>query len=180
MSADGTRYFELAGASAFPRHWVYDGNGQLAAKSATIDYHRWSAEAFGRHTPWGDTDSLAFVTEVESALERELYERIMRSGAKLSTRRLPAGEHLTEQGEKADELFLLIDGILRVDVDGEALTEIGPGAVVGERAIIESGRRTASLTAVTTCTVAVVDRGSFDVAALERIADAHRREGIGR
>ena len=180
MYADGTQYFELAGASSFPRHWVYDGGDRLATKSATMDYQRWSAEAFGRHTPWGDTDSLAFVTEVESALERELSVRMMRSGAHPRIRRLPAGEHLTEQGEEADELFLLIDGILRVDVDGEALTEIGPGAVVGERAIIESGHRTASLTAVTRCTVAIVDRGSSDDAALKRIADAHRREGIGR
>ena len=30
MYADGTQYFELAGASSFPRHWVYDGGDRLA------------------------------------------------------------------------------------------------------------------------------------------------------
>jgi hypothetical protein len=178
LRADGAQDFELAGASPFPRHWVYDRDGRLAVKSATIDSHRWTTEAFGRHTPWGDTDSAALVTEVESALERELTSQIMRSGAKPRIRRLRDGEHLTQQGEQADEVFVLLDGILRVDVDGSALAEIGPGAVLGERAILESGRRTASLVAVTKCTVAVADRRSVDMASLERIADAHRREDM--
>ncbi|MBA3310532.1 MAG: cyclic nucleotide-binding domain-containing protein, partial [Nocardioidaceae bacterium] len=176
LHADGTQDFELAGASPFPRHWVYDTDGRLAVKSATIDYQRWSTAAFGRHTPWGDTDSPAFVSDVESALERELSLRIMRAGVKPKIRRLREGEHLTQQGERADDLFLLLDGVLQVDVDGKAIAEVGPGAVLGERAILEAGHRTASLTAVTRCTVAVADRGSVDLDALRAIAQAHRRE----
>lgn len=176
LHADGTQHFELTGASPFPRHWVYDKDRRLAVKSATIDYQQWSTAAFGRHTPWGDTDSPAFVSEVESALERELSQQIMRSGTKPKIRRLRKGDHLTEQGEQAAELFLLLDGVLSVDVDGKAVAEVGPGAVLGERAILEAGRRTASLTAVTRCTVAVADRGSVDLEALQEIAESHRRE----
>ncbi len=176
LHADGTREYELAGASPFPRHWVYDEDGRLAVKSATIDYRRWSTEAFGRHSPWGDTDSPAFVSEVESALERELSRQIMRSQAKPQVRRLPEGERLTTQGEQAEELFLLLDGVLTVDVDGRALAEVGPGAVLGERAILGSGRRTASLTAVTPCTVAVAERDAIDLKSLQELADGHRRE----
>lgn len=176
LHADGSQEFELTGASPFPRHWVYDNDGRLAAKSATIDYQRWSTEAFGRHSPWGDTDSPAFVSEVESALERELSLRIMRAGTKPRIRQLRLGQRLTQQGEQADELFLLLDGLLQVDVDGNALAEIGPGAVLGERSILEAGRRTASLTAVTPCTVAVADRDSVDLEALQQLSEAHRRE----
>ncbi len=176
LHADGREDFELIGASPFPRHWVYDHKGRLAAKSATIDYQRWSTEAFGRHTPWGDTDSPAFVSAVESALERELSRQIMRSGAKPQIRRLREGQSLTRQGEEADELFLLLDGVLSVDVDGNVLAEVGPGAVLGERSILESGRRTASLTAVTPCTVAVADRDSVDPGALQQLSAGHRRE----
>jgi hypothetical protein len=175
LRADGTQDFELAGASPFPRHWVYDRDGRLAAKSATIDYQRWSTEAFGRHTPWGDTDSSVFVSDVGSAVERELSTHIMRSGARREIRRLRAGDQLTRQGETADKLFLLLDGVLRVDVDGNALVEIGPGAVLGERAVLQTGRRTASLTAVTPCTVAIAGCGSVDMASLERIAEGHCR-----
>ena len=180
LRADGTQDIELVGASPFPRHWVYDGDDRLAAKSATIDFQRWSTDAFGRHTPWGNTDSPVLVSEVESAVERELSMRIMRPSAEPTIRRLRDGAHLTTQGEEADELFLLLDGILHVDQDGHGRGEIGPGAVVGERAILESGRRTASLSAVTRCTVAVAERGCVDMASLERIADAHRLKDTTR
>ena len=32
-----------------------------------------------------------------------------------------------------------LDGIARVEVDGNALAELGPGAVLGERALLEDG-----------------------------------------
>jgi Cyclic nucleotide-binding domain len=176
LHADGREESELVGASPFPRHWVYDSSRRLSAKSARINYHRWSTEAFGRYTPWGDFDSPVVVSQAESALERELSTTIMRAGAKPQIRRVPAGELLTRQGEESDELYLLLDGLLRVDVDGETLAEIGPGAVLGERAILESGRRTASLTAVTRCRVAVADRDSVNPDLLREIAKSHRRE----
>jgi len=176
LHADGQQELELVGASPFPRHWVYDADGNLSTKSATIDYKQWSTAAFGKHTPWGDTDSPAFVSELETALERELSSTIMRGAAKPAIRKLRAGDMLAEQGEEADELFLLLDGVLRVDVDGKELAEIGPGAVLGERAILESGRRTASLSAVTACTVAVAGRDSVDPDTLREVARGHRRE----
>lgn len=176
LHADGRQEIELVGASPFPRHWVYDSDGRLTSKSATIDYPRWSSEAFGRHTPWGDTDSPAFVSDVESALERELSHTIMRCGTSPELRRVPQGQRLISQGERADEIYLLLDGVLAVDVDGETLAEIGPGAVIGERAALESGHRTASLTAVTPCRVAVAPRDTIDVDALQSLSEGHRRE----
>lgn len=176
LHSDGRQEFELSGASPFPRHWVYDHQGRLASKSAMIDYKRWSVAAFGRYSPWGDTDSPAVVSAVETALERELSRSIMRSGTKPEIRRLRPGDLLTKQGEVADELFLLLDGLLQVEVDGRVLAEIGPGALLGERAILESGRRTASLAAVTACAVAVAPSGSIDPSALRRVSEGHRRE----
>ena len=173
LRADGTQDIELRGASPFPRHWVYDREGRLAAKSATIDYRRWSMDAFGQHTPWGSTDVPVLVSDIESAVERELSMQIMRPGAQPTIRRLREGEHLTTQGDRGDELFLLLDGILRVDRDGTARGEIGPGAVLGEGAILGSGRRTASLTALSRCTVAVAGSGCLDAASLQRLAEAH-------
>ena len=46
----------------------------------------------------------------------------------------------SQQGDPGDELFLLLDGVLSVVVDGEAVAELGPGAVLGERAVLEGGR----------------------------------------
>ena len=44
------------------------------ATSAITDWKGWAGSAISSHTPWGDEDSPAFVTTVESALERELAE----------------------------------------------------------------------------------------------------------
>ena len=179
LHADGRQEHELVGASPFPRHWVYDGNGRLAHKSAVIDYHQWSINMFGDRTPWGAADSPVLVTEVETALERELSMAIMRSGERPRLQKLKADEHLTEQGQEAGELFLLLDGLLQVEVDGEVVAEVGPGAVLGERSMLEHGRRTATLKALTPCRVAVAERSVVDEDALRLLSAGHRREAGG-
>ncbi|MGI8613658.1 MAG: cyclic nucleotide-binding domain-containing protein [Nocardioidaceae bacterium] len=176
LHADGSCVASLEGASPFPRHWVYDAEGQLLSKTALVDYQSWFTRAFGRHTPWGDVDSPAVVTEVETALEREVSAQIMTAGQRPQIRRLDAGAVLTEQGQQGDELYVLLDGLLRVDVDGEPVAEVGPGAVLGERALLEGGRRTSTLRALTRCTVAVAARAAIDEATLRAIAEGHRRE----
>ena len=176
INADGTHSGSMVGASGFPRHWVFDHAGNLAAKSSVAEYKQWMNESFGRHTPWGDEDSPALVTEVETLLERELQGSIMRGGKKPDIRKLKAGEALVEQGATSDELFLLLNGILVVEVDGEKLAEMGPGAVMGERALLEGGARTATLRAVTDCKVAAVKADAIDLEKLAELAQGHRRE----
>ena len=112
--------FELVGASTFPRHWVYDEHGALTAKAGMADFKDWWRHSFGKHTPWGDEDSPALVTAVETALERELAGHIMRGGAKSSIRKVKEGGLLTEQGSEGDDVFLLLNGVVSVEVDGAA------------------------------------------------------------
>ncbi|MEO6797120.1 MAG: cyclic nucleotide-binding domain-containing protein [Candidatus Dormibacter sp.] len=176
MHADGRVEREVTGASPFPRHWIYDADGALIKKSGTTDFKTWSNEIFGEKTPWGAEDSPAIVTEVETALERELSKTIMRGGAKPTIRKIKAGESLVEQGQQGDELFLLLDGVLSVEVDSKALAEIGPGAILGERALLEGGTRTATLRAVTPARVAVATADQVAPEALAEVAKGHRRE----
>ena len=180
LHADGRQEHELVGASPFPRHWVYDDGGVLAYKSATIDYQQWSTNMFGGNSPWGAADSPVLVAEVESALERQLSLSVMRSGKKPRVQSVKVGEHLTEQGQEADEIFLLLDGVLEVDVDGTVVAQVGPGAVLGERAMLERGRRTATLKALTPCRVAVAARSVLDEDALRELASGHNRESADR
>jgi CRP-like cAMP-binding protein len=49
--------------------------------------------------------------------------------------------------------------------------------VVGERALLEHGRRTSTLQAATACRVAVVDAEQVEPALLAELAIHHRREG---
>jgi hypothetical protein len=176
LHADGRAEGRLVGASPFPRHWIYDGAGDLAAKTGMTDFRDWAGRAFGSHTPWGDEESPALVTAVETALERDLSQVVMRGADKPRIRRLRTDDCLTRQGDSGDELFLLLDGILAVEVDGARWAEVGPGAVLGERAVLEGAARTSTLRAVTPCRVAAVPADQIDRAALAALATGHRRE----
>jgi hypothetical protein len=180
ISADGSAEHALTGASPFPRHWVYDNGGLLAGKSGLTNFKDWYAQASVRQTPWGDEDSPALVTAVESALERVLSVQLMHGTGKPSFRSLRPGEALVRQGEPGTELFLVLDGVIRVERDDEQLAEYGPGAILGERAHLEDGVRTSTLVAATACRVASVPGGALDPAALTELAGTHRREDAAR
>jgi CRP-like cAMP-binding protein len=60
--------------------------------------------------------------------------------------------------------------VLRVEVDGTPVAEVGPGAILGEMALLHEGTRMATLRAVTPCRVAVVPKHQIDRQALEEVA----------
>jgi hypothetical protein len=176
INADGSSSHELVGASPFPRHWIYDNEGRLVQKSGVIDFGTWFNNSFGQRTPWGEQDSPAVVAEVESALERSLSSAIMRGGAKPTIRSIAEGENLVRQGQGGTEVFLILDGIFVVEVDEKQVAEVGPGAVVGERAGLRNGTRTATLWARTPGRVASVPNDALDPQALGSLAAEHQRE----
>jgi hypothetical protein len=170
IRSDGSSESVLVGASTFPRHWVYDRSGNLVAKSGVIDFRSWYRDAQSERTPWGDEESHSFVTAAESALEREISRELL-AGKKIPERRaLEPDETLVEQGEPGDELYLVLDGVLAVEIDGEEVAEIGPGAIVGERALLEGGVRTATLRARTPSRIAVIPAELVDRHALESLS----------
>jgi hypothetical protein len=174
--ADGTSKHKLLGASPFPRHWIYDDGGALVEKSGEIDFDRWWRESYGKNTPWGGEDSPALVSAVESELERELSRIVMADSQALPRRELAEGETLVEQDEPGTAMFLILDGLLNVEVDGEVVAQVGPGAVVGERASIEGGMRTSTLRAASAVRAVVIPASSIDVGEMTALASGHRRE----
>jgi hypothetical protein len=170
IRADGSSEHELVAASTFPRHWIYDSDGNVVAKTGTIDFKAWYQGPYGERTPWGDEESDTFVTAAESALERAISSELM-AGKRIAERRtLEPDETLVEQGAPGDELYLVLDGVLAVEIDGEEVAEIGPGAIVGEKALLEGGKRTATLTARTRCRVAVIPGELIEKQKLEGLA----------
>lgn len=165
IHVDGTSTAEVLGASTFARHWIYSAEGNLVKKSRLMGFRTWWNGAFGERAPWGEQDSPALMTEVETALERELSGLIMKS--ERAIRKVAKGARLVEQGDLGDQVFLLLDGALAAEVDGKVVAEIGPGAILGERAGLDGGRRTATMRAVTPCRVAIADGA--------RLAEAERR-----
>jgi len=180
LHADGRAEYSLQGASRFPRHWIYGADGLLTHKSGMTDYADWQRVSFGRHTPWGDEDSPALVTAVETALEHTLSVQLMHGAAKPRISTIPAGTDLVRQGEPGSEIYLLLDGVIGVEREGARLAEYGPGALLGERAALEGGTRTSTLVAVTPCRVASVPARQLDPSALAELATGHRREDAVR
>ena len=177
LHTDGRVEHELVGASPFPRHWIYDSEGALAQKSGVVDFKTWYRESHGDNTPWGDAESDAVVAAAETALERELSSTLLSGDVEFDRRKLDEGDVLVEQGTEGDDLFLLLDGVLGVEVDGEPVAEMGPGTMLGERASLEGGMRTATLRALTPCRIVVVPYGFVAENELETLAADRHREG---
>jgi CRP-like cAMP-binding protein len=121
------------------------------------------------------------VTEVESSVERVLAAEMSTAEWTPRPRKLAAGEELMRQGEASEQgeplVYLVLDGALSVQVDGETVAEVGAGAVVGERALFEGGARTATLRAATPCKILPVPARDLSPTALSELSEAHHREG---
>ena len=151
LNVDGSSSHELVGASPFPRHWIYDDDGRARREVGRGRLHHLvqrlvrRPDAVGRvptPRPWSPASS-----PPSSGSSRR---RIMRGGAKPKIRTLADGRRRSwSRATAGTDVFLILDGIFVVEVDGEQVAEIGPGAVVGERAALEGGIRTATLRATT-------------------------------
>jgi hypothetical protein len=171
---DGSCTHRMTGASAIPRHWVYNEEHRLVEKSAIMDFVDWYGSP-EENTPWGGPDSPVMVVEVESDCERRLSQLIMKD-RNVARRSLKEGEILVSQGHHSTEVFLLLDGLLVVEIDGVEVAEVGPGAVVGEQAALGSGQRTATLRAATNARVAIIPGAGLDHADMEALGLGRRRE----
>jgi NTE family protein len=80
-------------------------------------------------------------------------------------RRVLAGEWLIREGDEADDLFVVLRGRLRAvaDAEGDARTlrVLGPGASIGELALLTGAPRSASVQATRDSTVLQVGRHRF-------------------
>ena len=174
ITAGGETEIGVAGASPFPRHWIYGVDGELTAKSGLVDFAKWTRIHDHDRSPWHDFDRKILMADVESQIERKLSKTVMSGRPNLI--RIEEGSDLIEQGQRGGTIQLILDGMLRVSVDGEEVAELGPGAIVGERAVLEGGTATATVTAMTPVRVAVIPSDALDRSALEEVASGHHRE----
>jgi CRP/FNR family transcriptional regulator, cyclic AMP receptor protein len=82
-------------------------------------------------------------------------------------REVPAGTALFREGDRGDELFMLLKGKVRISkqVEGvgeEALAILEPGAFFGEMALVNELPRSADAVCNTPCTVGVIRREPFE------------------
>ncbi|HEX6888339.1 MAG TPA: DHA2 family efflux MFS transporter permease subunit [Candidatus Nanopelagicales bacterium] len=90
---------------------------------------------------------------VRTALDRAAQDRHLEGGAWLFC-----------AGDPADSVFVLRAGRLEVVVGEAVVRELGPGAVVGELALLTAGTRSASIRARRDSILSEVSRAAFDAA----------------
>jgi CRP-like cAMP-binding protein len=92
-----------------------------------------------------------------------------------------AGEALMRQGEVGDRFVLVETGEIEISVDGRVVNKLGPGAGVGEIALLKRRPRTATVIAVTEVHGYAIDAATFlaaiagpaAAAVTERMAEAN-------
>jgi CRP/FNR family transcriptional regulator, cyclic AMP receptor protein len=72
-----------------------------------------------------------------------------------------AGRELTPEGAAGYTFFVVEEGSAEVRRDGEAIRDLGPGDFFGEIAILDGGRRTASVVAVSPMRLLVIFGADF-------------------
>jgi MFS family permease len=133
-----------------------------------------------------DEDLVRLLRDVPAfaALPMTAVERV---AAGLHPFAAPAGAALMTQGEVGDSFEVIATGEIEVLVDGRPIHRLGPGAGVGEIALLRRGPRTATVVAITDVTGYRVDAATFlaavagpaAAAITERMADANLRRAGG-
>lgn len=94
-------------------------------------------------------------------LSDDEFDHVARS-AKLAM--VEADTVVFRQGDAADRFFILVDGGVEVERDGELLATLGPGAFFGESALLVRGVRSATVTTIAASSLWSVSYEAFDAA----------------
>jgi hypothetical protein len=133
-----------------------------------------------------DEDTIALLRRVPAFAELPItaVERVAMGLRPISA---PAGAALMTQGEPGDQFVVIATGDIEVIVDGQPIHRLGPGAGVGEIALLRNGPRTATVVALTDVTGYSVDASTFlaavagpaAAAVTERMAQANLMRSAG-
>ena len=107
--------------------------------------------------------------------ELDLFTEASRSelaviARQLTRLKIKAGRVLVREGGFGNEFMIMVSGMAEVTQNGESIATLGRGDLIGEMAILQplgSGRRNATVTAVTDCEIYAGSAAEF-----RRIMDA--------
>ena len=71
------------------------------------------------------------------------------------------GNTIFKEGDPSSSMYVVMDGSVRLSVNGKEVENLGPGGVLGEMALIDTGPRSATATAATDCKLVPIDLKRF-------------------
>ena len=83
------------------------------------------------------------------------------TGNDIETRRIRAGDVIFREGEKADELFVIKSGHVRIQVGNRTMTDLAADNIFGEMALIDSEPRSATAVAITDVELVPISEKQF-------------------
>jgi CRP-like cAMP-binding protein len=104
-----------------------------------------------------------FLSKVPLLVNLDRYERLKIADS-LQTDYFDEGQEIVQEGEVGNRFYLLIDGLVRVTVNGVEThnSPLHPGQYFGELALLNADPRKATCTAIGSCKVAYMERKAFD------------------
>ena len=83
------------------------------------------------------------------------------AGAGASVREIKAGEVIFKEGDAAAEFFVIQSGKVDIQLGNRLLGTLGDHDILGEMALIDDSPRSATVVALTECTVAPIKESQF-------------------
>lgn len=71
------------------------------------------------------------------------------------------GQHIFNTGDRGGIMYIVIEGKVKILVGSTTVEIAGPGAILGELALIDNSPRSATAVAKTHCRLVTVDQGEF-------------------
>ena len=83
------------------------------------------------------------------------------TGNDIETRRIRAGDVIFREGDKADELFVIKSGHVRIQVGNRTMADLVADNIFGEMALIDSEPRSATAVAITDVELVPISEKQF-------------------
>jgi CRP-like cAMP-binding protein len=74
----------------------------------------------------------------------------------------PAGTVIFAEGREGNYMYVVMKGEVAILLRDKVIATAAPGEIVGEMALINSEIRSATVTAMTDCELALIDQSSFE------------------
>jgi CRP/FNR family cyclic AMP-dependent transcriptional regulator len=96
-----------------------------------------------------------------AAIKRSVTARLEPSGDEDRYDEFKQGETIFKEGDAATMMYVVVEGAVRISVNGRVVENVGTGGVLGEMALLGTGQRSATAAAATDCKLAPVDLKRF-------------------